>query len=205
MAAAKVLGGPRGSKVAVFGPSLPGVVPAASAQPGTTRFLREDGGWQVPPAMASSALGLAYLSEAAPVVNPASPYTPPAGVADIVADASLTLNLDSTGKSPGWLFRVVNSTAADIVLTEDPQGADTLDGAAANVAITIPAHGAAGALLSSATAWRSVQPGSTVVVTTSQPPAVEKAIDFDYVSDMGSVSDLMAQQPLGIEAITWSA
>ena len=43
------------------------------------------------------------------------------------------------------------------------------------------------------------------VVTTSQPPAVEKAIDFDYMSDMASVSDLIAQQPDGIEAITWSA
>lgn len=131
--------------------------------------------------IAPSARGQADLVVSAPNVNPVSPYSPALGVLKISHNAAFTLNLDSTGRVPGHLFTVLNDSAAAIDLTLDPQGADTLDGAAANVIISVPARGAAGVLLKTATAWGSVQPGSTGgadFVTTSTFP-------YDAVAFLG--------------------
>lgn len=147
------------------------------------------------------ALGLAGLAAAAPADNPASPYSVAARVRRITTTASLTVVLPTTALAVGEIVTVTNNSATSITVTFE---AANIDGGT-SVAISVPARGAAGAqVISAGPVWGSVQPGATVV-TTSQPPPVEKAIDFDYVSDMGSVSDLMAQQPNGIEAITWSA
>lgn len=95
------------------------------------------------------------------VVEPASPYAVAAGVRRILLAASTTIQLPSSNINVGEQIEIVNTSASSITVTLDPQDADNLDGAAANVNITVAAHSACGALRRAAADWRSVQLAST--------------------------------------------
>lgn len=147
-----------------------------SLVPGTHVQTQSSKLQQVADATAPTALGLAGLAEGAPVIDPATPYSPAVATKQIIRSTSGTINLDSTGRTPGDRITVV--ATATIVVSGDPQGADTLDGASDTVAVDLVAGQQVVFLLQSATAWRSVQPvasGGADFVTTSIYPYDETA------------------------------
>lgn len=134
-------------------------------------------------------LGLANLIEGAPVIDPATPYSPAVATKQIIRSTSGTINLDSTGRTPGDRIDVIASGAIDV--SGDPQNADTLDGGSSTVTVSLVAGQQVSFLLQSATAWRSVQP----VASSSGPPG-------GYVGTPDTVF-CFGNEPLAISESSW--